>query len=71
MEVADWTSLSDGQLLERRISNLGLRREGTALEPLIRHVLADRPRIEPLIWKGVSRSVAARVAVEVREEKRR
>jgi hypothetical protein len=36
MEVADWTSLSDTELLERRISNLGLRLEGTALEPLIR-----------------------------------
>ena len=33
---ADWTSLSDNELLERRISKLGLRLEGTALEPLIR-----------------------------------
>ena len=38
MEVADWTSLSDEQLLERRISNLGLRLEGTALEALIRQL---------------------------------
>jgi hypothetical protein len=38
MEVADWTSLNDEQLLERRISNLGLRLEGTALEPLIRQL---------------------------------
>ncbi|HEX4665465.1 MAG TPA: hypothetical protein VH207_02605 [Chthoniobacterales bacterium] len=38
MEVADWTALSDEQLLERRISNLGLRLEGTALEPLIRQL---------------------------------
>jgi hypothetical protein len=41
MEVADWTSLSDGQLLERRISNLGLRLEGTALEPLIRQLYEE------------------------------
>jgi hypothetical protein len=41
MEVADWTSLSDEQLLERRISNLGLRLEGTALEPLIRQLYEE------------------------------
>src|SRR5213079_1239541 len=35
MEAADWASLSDPELLERRISSLGLRLEGTALEPLI------------------------------------
>ena len=33
--AADWGSLSDEQLLERRISTLGLRLEGTILEPLI------------------------------------
>ncbi len=38
MESADWASLSDQELLERRISTLGLRLEGTALEPLIRKV---------------------------------
>jgi hypothetical protein len=36
METADWASLSDQELLERRISKLGLKLEGTALEPLIR-----------------------------------
>jgi hypothetical protein len=36
MEMADWSSLSDAELLERRISKLGLRLETTALEPLIR-----------------------------------
>ena len=41
MEVADWTSLSDEQLLERRISNLGLRLEGTALEALIRQLYEE------------------------------
>ena len=38
MEAADWASLSDQELLERRISKLGLRLEGTALEPLIRQL---------------------------------
>jgi hypothetical protein len=38
MEVADWASLSDEQLLERRISTLGLRLEGTALEPLVKQL---------------------------------
>ena len=38
MEAADWASLSDQELLERRISKLGLRLEGTALEPLIKQL---------------------------------
>jgi hypothetical protein len=38
MEVADWTTLSDEQLLELRISKLGLRLDGTTLEPLIRQL---------------------------------
>jgi len=38
MDVADWTTLSDEQLLELRISKLGLRLEGTNLEPLIRQL---------------------------------
>ena len=38
MEAADWPSLSDQELLERRVSTLGLRLEGTALEPLIRQL---------------------------------
>ena len=38
MEAADWASLSDQELLERRISALGLRLDGTALEPLIRQL---------------------------------
>jgi hypothetical protein len=38
MEAADWTSLSDQDLLERRISKLGLRLDGTPLEPLIRQL---------------------------------
>ena len=35
MEAADWVSLSDQDLLERRISRLGLRFDGTNVEPLI------------------------------------
>jgi len=38
MEAADWASLSDEQLLERRISKLGLKLEGTTLEPLIKQL---------------------------------
>src|SRR6266508_6408797 len=38
MEAADWASLSDAELLERRISTLGLRLEGTALKPLIQQL---------------------------------
>ena len=38
METADWESLSDPELLERRISTLGLKLEGTALEALIRQL---------------------------------
>ncbi|MGH8101309.1 MAG: putative zinc-binding metallopeptidase [Chthoniobacterales bacterium] len=35
MAASDWVSLTDEQLLERRISSLGLSLEGTALDPLI------------------------------------
>src|SRR5262249_61270578 len=38
MEGADWASLSDAELLERRISSLGLRLESSALESLIRQL---------------------------------
>jgi hypothetical protein len=38
METADWVSLGDEELLERRISKLGLKLEGTALEPLIKQL---------------------------------
>jgi hypothetical protein len=40
MEGADWTALTDEELLECRISKLDLRLEGTGLEPLI-HQLYD------------------------------
>jgi len=35
MAAPDWVSLTDEQLLERRISSLGLSLDGTALDPLI------------------------------------
>src|SRR6266513_4230840 len=38
MEVAGWASLCDEELLERRISTLGLRLEGTVVEPMIRQL---------------------------------
>jgi len=38
MEAVDWAPLSDQELLERRISTLGLRIEGTPLEPLIKQL---------------------------------
>src|SRR6202047_1744824 len=38
MEVADWAPLNDEELLECRISKLGVRLEGTTLEPLIRQL---------------------------------
>jgi len=41
MEAVDWASLSDQELLERRISTLGLRLEGTTLESLIRQLYAE------------------------------
>jgi len=40
-EAADWASLSDQDLLERCISKLGLRLEGTTLEPLIRQLYEE------------------------------
>src|SRR5437764_714103 len=38
MEAIDWASLNDQELLERRISKLGLRLEGTTVEPLIKQL---------------------------------
>src|SRR4030081_3979055 len=38
MDTPDWALLSDEQLLERRISKLGLRLEGATLEPLIKQL---------------------------------
>lgn len=35
MEGPNWVSLSDEELLEKKISHLGLKLEGTALQPLI------------------------------------
>lgn len=38
MESAEWVSLSDEELLERRISQLGLKLEGTELQPLVQRL---------------------------------
>ena len=38
MEPADWVNLSDDELLEKRISKLGLKLEGSELEPLVRQL---------------------------------
>jgi hypothetical protein len=49
MEAADWASLGDEELLERRISKFGLRLEGTPLEPLI-HQLYDELSAKGLVF---------------------
>ena len=41
MDVPDWVNLSDEELLERRIAQLGLKLEGTELEPLIRKLYEE------------------------------
>lgn len=41
MDSADWVQLSDGELLKRRISQLGLRLEGTLVEPLIQKLYEE------------------------------
>src|SRR5580698_1989496 len=38
MEAFDWVNLSDEELLEQKISRLGLKLEGTVLEPLIKQL---------------------------------
>jgi hypothetical protein len=38
MQAPDWVTLSDEQLLERRISTLGLHLEGTALKALVKQL---------------------------------
>ena len=38
VDVVDWASLSGQDLLERRISTVGLGLEGTTLEPLIKQL---------------------------------
>ncbi|MDQ3198964.1 MAG: hypothetical protein M3Q46_07220 [Verrucomicrobiota bacterium] len=50
MDAPDWTLLSDEELLERRIANLGLRLDDTALAPLIRQ-LYDELAAKGLIFR--------------------
>jgi len=38
MDSPDWSSLSDDELLERKISRLGLKLDGTPLQPLIQQL---------------------------------
>jgi len=38
MDSTDWTNLSDEDLLERKISHLGLKLEGTDLQPLVQQL---------------------------------
>ena len=48
MESPDWGSLSDDELLEKKISQLGLKLDGTPLQPLIQQLYAE------LSQKGLS-----------------
>ena len=41
MDLPDWASLSDDELLEKRISQLELKLEGTKLQPLIQQLYAE------------------------------
>ena len=41
MEPADWVTLSDDELLEKKISQLGLKIEGTELQPLVQQLYAE------------------------------
>jgi hypothetical protein len=41
MDASDWANLSDEELLEKRISQLGLKLEGTGLQPLIEQLYAE------------------------------
>ncbi len=38
MEAAAWVNLSDDELLEKKISQLGLKLDGTELQPLIQQL---------------------------------
>lgn len=41
MDAPDWVNLSDDELLERKISSLGLRLEGTEVQPLIEQLYSE------------------------------
>ena len=41
METSDWASLGDEALLEKKISQLGLKIEGTEVEPLVKQLHAE------------------------------
>ena len=64
MEATDWASLSDQDLLERRISKLGLRLDGTALDPLIRQFYDELSANGHVYHLPLTRSHQARRAAE-------
>src|ERR1022692_788168 len=41
MDSPDWSSLTDDELLERKISRLGLKLDGTTLQPLIQQLYGE------------------------------
>jgi hypothetical protein len=41
MDATDWVSLSDDELLERKLSQLGLKLEGTDLQPLVQQLYTE------------------------------
>ena len=65
MEATDWAGLSDDELMEKRISQLGLKLDGTRLQPLIRTLLPrlmlplphPLQKILKLLWKNRSHSI--------------
>src|SRR5437867_11069171 len=50
MESADWINLSDDELLEKKIRQLGLKLEGTEWEPLVKQ-LYDELSVEGLSFQ--------------------
>src|SRR5215207_411480 len=41
MDAGDWANLTDEELVERKIAHLGLKLEGTELEPLIKQLYSE------------------------------
>jgi hypothetical protein len=50
MELADWVNVSDEELLDKNIAQLGLKLEGTPIEPLI-HQLYDELAQKGLVFQ--------------------
>ena len=63
MEPAEWVSLSDDELLEKKIAQLGLKLEGSELEPLVRALGVPRVRVEdPHDLSAVKTAIAEETA---------